>query len=70
MGIKTLIICPYCALSGKREILAEVDSNMNVIIKRYHVHNTTIQSTHYIISCTCGSAVFKRDNEGTAYITQ
>lgn len=69
MGIKNLIICPYCALSGKREILGEVDDQMNFVIKRYHVHMTTIQSSSYIISCTCGSAVFKRDAEGTAYIS-
>jgi hypothetical protein len=66
--MKTLIICPKCLQWGKKEVLAEVDEEMNIIVKRYHVHTTNVVATTYIISCTSGHQVFRRNNEGTAYI--
>lgn len=64
-----LIECPHCKMQGHGEILARITPDMNVtIIRRHKGFTTTIESKEYILKCVCGKSVFKRDNDGTAYL--
>lgn len=64
-----LIRCPKCQQKGVSEILARVTDDMNVIVRRRNKWElTSIQSENYILKCSCGALVFKRDNDGTAYL--
>lgn len=66
---KKLVICPYCANKGKREILGELDENGNFSVLRFHKGNTTIISKEFSVQCTCGEVVFTRRNpDGTVSI--
>jgi hypothetical protein len=54
MNQGTLVTCPECLLSGKRQILGSVNANGEFIILRFHHGTTMIKSSAYSIGCACG----------------
>lgn len=63
---KNLVICPVCLLQGKRNVLAELTPK-GVTILRFHNGSTTINSTNFTISCSCGETVYIKENESSHY---
>lgn len=58
---KKLLICPNCEANGRKEILAEMDGEGNLIILRFSDKRTKVVSPNMSVQCgNCGETVFYR----------
>lgn len=64
-----LIVCGDCEVNGRRrQVLGEIDSSGDVLIRRFHGSLTRIISTNFAIQCEeCKDVVYQR--LGTVSIT-
>lgn len=49
-----LVICPNCALIGKKQVLGKVLANGDLLVLRFHHGTTIVRAVEFSIVCGCG----------------
>lgn len=59
--MKQLVICPHCEEQGKKNILAAIEGNKIIILRR--THTTVIIAKECVLMCgDCNKTVFRKVN--------
>lgn len=67
---KNLIVCPTCAMHGRKEVLGAIDPLGYLIVMRFHQGYTKIISSMYQVACgRCDTIVYGNGAREEAYGT-